>query len=227
MSDPWISQLEHDLNWRESELASMKAALLEVAKGSVRYKVLLRAAWALLYAHYEGFTKFAWDIYLEALQGNGLARKDVSDELAMLSLLPEFNRLKSSMPAGDIWEFCCKGFAGEMQKPLAFPNRLETKSNLWPDLFCSNSKKIGMQCDQVTTNEVKLKSLVGRRNAIAHGEKLEIKDTAEYFQYEECVVLVIHELAIAIVDSLTKRLYVKTMKAAASPTLTVSTAINP
>lgn len=207
MTDPWAQQLEHDLNWREAELASMKAALLDAPKGSVRQRALLRAAWALLYAHYEGFSKFAWELYLETLEHKGLTRRDVSERLAKFSMAKKFQTLKTSMPLLEVWSFCYQGFLEEMEKPLLFEARLETKSNLWPDLFLENSDHIGISCDQMLASEVRIKSLVSRRNAIAHGEKMEIKDIEEYKTYEDCVFLILHELAVSMVENLSTDAY--------------------
>ena len=197
-----IDQLEQDLNWREAELGSMKIAVLEAPAGSVRQRTLLRAAWALLYAHYEGFTKFAWDLYLEALERKGMTRRDVCEELASFSLSKQFQALKTSMPIHEIWHFCAHEFSNQMTQPLAFETRLETQSNLWPELFRKNNEKIGVLCSQISLEEMRIKSLVGRRNAIAHGEKLEIKDVREYQIYENSVILVLHDLALAIVENL-------------------------
>ena len=58
MTADWSQQLEEDLSWREGEIASLKLAI--VAAVPSRRAPLLRAAWALLYAHYEGFCRFAW-----------------------------------------------------------------------------------------------------------------------------------------------------------------------
>jgi len=57
--DPWEYELEQDLNWREAELASLKVLVAEATAGTVSHQALLRALWAMLYAHYEGFCKFS------------------------------------------------------------------------------------------------------------------------------------------------------------------------
>lgn len=210
MSDPWSQQLEKDLNWREAELASMKLVLLEAPKGSVKQRTLLRAAWALLYAHYEGFVKFAWDIYLDALQSKKLPRNQACDNLVVLSLTKELQRMKGAMRIREAWEYCDQDFLRSMQESLMFETRLETKSNLWPDLLRENNNNIGLSCKEIDNNEIKLKTLVSRRNAIAHGQNMVIKDIEEYQIYEDSVIIVIHEIAISIVDSLSNHLYVKT-----------------
>lgn len=52
---PWEAELENDLRWRENELAAIKFSIQQTEPHSVPYKALLWAAWAMLYAHYEGF----------------------------------------------------------------------------------------------------------------------------------------------------------------------------
>ena len=63
----WSQQIEDDLRWREEELVSLKLQAISMDKNSIRHKALLRAMWVLLYAHYEGFCKFPWYLYLEEL----------------------------------------------------------------------------------------------------------------------------------------------------------------
>ncbi len=55
----FVKQLEEDLDWRIAELGILKTQVVSARKGSDRYQVMLRALWAMLYAHYEGFCKFA------------------------------------------------------------------------------------------------------------------------------------------------------------------------
>ncbi len=50
-----INQLEDDLAWREAELAVLRVILANRELTKLQKEVLFRAAWALLYAHYEGF----------------------------------------------------------------------------------------------------------------------------------------------------------------------------
>jgi hypothetical protein len=59
----WANQIEENLDWRQGELASIKILLSTIDRESVRYKALLRSLVVLLYAHYEGFCKFAWELY--------------------------------------------------------------------------------------------------------------------------------------------------------------------
>ncbi|MFN6439004.1 MAG: MAE_28990/MAE_18760 family HEPN-like nuclease [Nostoc sp. DedSLP01] len=54
---------------------------------------------------------------------------------------------------------------------------------------------------------MELEALVVRRNDIAHGQKMIIKDIQEYLKYEKAAVEVMHELAVSVVECLDKKLY--------------------
>src|SRR4028118_1366781 len=125
----WLKELEDDLNWRETELAILKQQAVLASKDSDRYRVLLRAMWALLYAHYEGFCKFAWDLYLEELQKAGVKRKNCKDEIAKLSLQKKFKALKGNLSPENLWNFGQTDFEIMLEDNLDFHQiSLETQS---------------------------------------------------------------------------------------------------
>ncbi len=208
----WLTQLEEELDWRQKELAILKQQAFLAAKDSDRYRALLRALWAMLYAHYEGFCKFAWDLYVDELQKAGAKRKDCQDEIAKLSLQKEFNRLKGDLSTENIWNFGQTEFIKMLEENLDFKyfqKELGDQSNLYPKDFKDNSRRVCLNCTLVDKHTTKLTALVTRRNEIAHGKKMIIKNIKEYETYENAVIEVMHDLAISIVDCLDKKLYLK------------------
>lgn len=205
----WADILESELSWREAELASLKLLVLEAQAGSVRQSSLLRALWTMLYAHYEGFCKFAWDFYLENLEQLGVTREVCSPAVARFSLAKKFRELRGDTSSSAFWSVCTAGFDEWMKQQLKFELRLETRYNLWPNLLRDNSSELNLACKVVDQNELKLKTLVGRRNEIAQRKKLLIRSLEEYQPYEETAVLVMHELAVSVLDCLEKKTYLK------------------
>jgi hypothetical protein len=90
----WARQLEADLDWREGELASLKHQVVTAKSGSVAERSLLRAIWAMLYAHYEGFCRFALNVYLKELENSGIARAKCLEPLAIFSLRKDFREFR-------------------------------------------------------------------------------------------------------------------------------------
>lgn len=203
------TMLEQDLRWREAEIASLKVLTSKSIKGSVQQLALLRALWAMLYAHYEGFCKFAWDLYLEKLTQLALSRGTCRVPIARFSLAKRFRELRGDLSADALWSLCTRDFTTWMQQPLTFDVRLETDSNLWPELLVENSAAVDLPSEKVSEHEFKLKALVSRRNEIAHGKKMVIQTLEEYQPYEEAVFLVMHELAVAVLDCLESKKYLK------------------
>ncbi len=208
MSD-WADDIEEDLNWREVELDVFKRTIASSGQKRARKQALLRASWLLLYAHYEGFCKFAWDTYFDVLERLTFPRSLLVDEIARLSLGKEFKELRGSLSEDQLWKFCTTEFISLLCLPPVFINRLETNSNLWPSLLKENCEKICFKMNSIDEHYSKLKALVSRRNDIAHGQKMIIKDIHEYTKYEHAVLVVMHELAVNVIDAIENKSYLK------------------
>ena len=152
-------------------------------------------------AHYEGFCKFAWDYYLSKLELTHVRRQDCVDHIARASLAREFKVMRGNLSTEATWEFCAQKFKVLMQGELTFDIKLETDSNLWPNVLIANSSSVGLACAVAQDHALKLKSLVARRNEIAHGRRMTISDLEEYQQYEHAAIVVMHELAISVIEA--------------------------
>jgi hypothetical protein len=205
----YANQIEEDLSWREAEIGSLKVLISTSDKGSVRETTLLRALWALLYAHYEGFCKFAWDLYLNALEKEVALRSKFKEEIACLSLEKDFKKLRGNLSPMSIWKFFSIDFPILLNEPAKFHLKLETQSNLWPSVFIENAEKASLPQSMVNAHSNKIKTLVSRRNDIAHGQKMIIRDIDEYQKYENAALLVMHELAVGVIESIEKKSYLK------------------
>ena len=205
----WAKELERDLDWRMAELVSFKALISSADTGTVRHTALLRAAWALLYAHYEGFCKFAWDLYLEALEKEKKSRLSYKDKIVCFSLEKDFKKLKGNLASDNLWSFCVDEFPKLLSEPVMFMTKLETEANLWPEVFTKNSEKVSLPTQMINIHNSKIRALVARRNDIAHGKKMIIKELAEYQEYEKAVISVINELAEGIIESLENKKYLR------------------
>jgi MAE_28990/MAE_18760-like HEPN len=203
---PW-EEIEQDLSWREAEMGSLKLALAAAPKDSARHRSLLRACCTMLYAHYEGFCKFCWTLMLQTIEAEVHLRGDLADPLAKYSMAQVFKTLRGDLSDASLWKFATADFRGEMQLPATFPIEIDTKSNLWPKLAREINTSVGLQCSLFDSHDFELRQLVARRNDIAHGQKLVIADVTQFQKYEHAVIMVMHDLAVAVVDCLTKKEY--------------------
>ena len=202
-----VTPLEADLDWREAEIGSLKKLVTASNESSPQHIALLRALWTMAYAHFEGFTQFAWDFYLDELQKSGLPRREVRDEIAKQSLKKTFNVLRGKISDDDLWDFFRHRFNLLLDANLVFETKLTTKSNLWPSTYKENCRAVGLPHEILDEHETEIRTLVSRRNSIAHGQKMIVNSLLEYTKHETAVFYVMHELAVAIMESLDNKTY--------------------
>lgn len=203
--------LEDDLKWREAELSSLKRLVITSPKNSTTSQSLLRALWAMLYAHFEGFTKYCWDTLFDYIQSENIPRSQLDEKFSLISLEPDFKSLRGNLSSKNILDFYLGAMPTALSKPAHFPDgmRLTTESNLWPNIFERETLRIGISCAEVETHRQRLKTLVARRNDIAHGKSMTISTINEYGDYEHAAICLMHELALKILDTAEHKLYLR------------------
>lgn len=203
--------LEIDLQWREAELSSLKRLAITSPDNSVASRSLLRALWALLYAHFEGFTKYCWDSLFDHIQAGNFPRSMLDEKFSIISLEPEFQQLRGNLSSKCILEFCLGEVPQALNRIAVFNEdmRLTTECNLWPNIFERESLKIGIVCDELELHRQRIKTLVARRNDIAHGKSMTISNVEEYVGYEHAAICLMHELALKTIDLAESKLFLR------------------
>ncbi len=166
----------------------------------------------MLYAHYEGFFKFCWTLLLDTIQAEAHPRSELSAPLAKRALVTVFKKLRGDTSDENLWQFGTSNFHTELQHLATFPEEVDTQSNLWPKLAQAINASVGIKCPLLDHHDAELGQLVGRRNKIAHGEKLEISDLGQFQRFEHAAMVVMHELAIAVVECLEQKSYLRLAK---------------
>lgn len=202
----WSTDLERDLDWRFAELAALRSQVALAANGSILQAGLLRSLVAMLYAHYEGFCKNAIRIYLREIGRRGVARSECLHEIATFSLRKEIRECRNSSNE-ECFAFLEAGFSRAMNATINYEMKdgeivLEGESNMWSDCLADNLRSAQLHCDAVVTHKRQIDTLVGRRNAIAHGQKVVIATLREYERLEKNVEEVMLELAYAVIGGL-------------------------
>ncbi len=195
-----LDSLTRDLDWRETEIASMRLLLLSDSVSVTQNTVLLRAAWALLYAHYEGFSKNALTTFFDAAQGSGVRCSALPSPTKIHALGDALRRLRH-LPNPDFLENIESFSSSHLDKTPEFPE-VDTKSNLWPNVLVELMEIADLSPAKVQEHQVKLTTLVARRNGIAHGENNMIPEFAYYKSYEDVVYEVIYDLAYQVEEKL-------------------------
>ena len=130
-TDQLIEKIAEDLIWRRKELTELKALVTTHKNDLLRSRVLIRAAVALLYAHWEGFVKKSSNYYLEYVASHRLPYKNLAANFVGLKLKSKFIELGTSekISSGNaLAEFFCTKL--DQQSNLPYKNAVDTKSNL-------------------------------------------------------------------------------------------------
>jgi len=157
---------------------------------------LLRASWAMLYAHYEGFCKEALTIFFDAISASGAVCSDLPLPTQLYALAQRLRNLRQ-MTDQDLLQTVVDFSSCHLGALPHFPE-VDTKSNLWPNVLVDLLESADLSADKVKENQVKLRTLVSRRNDIAHGKSDMISEVAYYLTFEKVVYDVMYDLAFQI-----------------------------
>jgi hypothetical protein len=168
-------ELDKGFAWRVKEISGLKMSVESKAMSLAR-STLIRAGVPLLYAHWEGFVKQASQDYLEYVSNQRLKYNELSSCFVVfgakkyLSHVVESRRTAVNIAAV---EFFRSGL--EQRADLSLSNAINTKSNLKSEVFLDIAMSLGVPLDSYSTYSKLIdESLLARRNAIAHGEYLDL-----------------------------------------------------
>lgn len=211
-------QLEYDLLWRNEEIAFF-FSLVENEPDEKRKSCLMRATILILYAHYEGFVKFALQVYLKYVNSRGLVCSDVNAHIVAAVLHDVFKGLrdvnsqaklfkqhfkddqdadgKIKRTARDI-EFISSlsGYQGRSVK--VDEKAIDTESNLWPHVLRKNLFRLGFSLDIVDSHKESIQTLVSRRNSVAHGQNGKIS-MEDFLKLKSSVSDIVEKVRIEII----------------------------
>lgn len=191
-----FEEIERDLDWRESELASLRRLLSNKEVSSREKDVLFRAAWALLYAHYEGFCKFALTVYFDTIKKPPNKCRDLPFQTQCFALSGAIKSIRT-LPTVEFLNSFHSFDRTFLDASIEFPE-VETKSNLWPHTFRELLTSADIEVKSLDDYNQTIRTLVTRRNKIAHGEKDMIKELSYYLKFEDAIMVVLCDLALSI-----------------------------
>lgn len=165
------SCIRDDLGWRRKEI-HVHAQTVQRA-GPHEKQALLRGAVAVLYAHWEGFIKFACQEYLKFVRCRKLKHAELPDCFLAMAAKKQLNVLSSSNRPRDHIEFI-RWWRTEMDRRshLPGPHVVKSLSNLTFPVFDDMLTQLGLPLRdeyKVASHPV-IERLVALRNALAHGD---------------------------------------------------------
>lgn len=154
----------------------------------------------MLYAHYEGFVKTSLTIFYEEVQKRVSKCCLLPRETRAFALCATVKNIRV-LNVGEALEELERFQEKYGESVPRFPE-IETQSNLWPDLLITLLRRADIECPDIEERRFLLRTLVARRNNIAHG-KPDLIEEVEYYSKHEAVVLdIIYNIALGVDERL-------------------------
>ncbi|SEH22577.1 MAE_28990/MAE_18760 family HEPN-like nuclease [Rhizobium sp. NFR12] len=191
-----LDKITQDLDWRETELGALKILLVRDDITSNQKSSLLRAAWTMLYAHYEGFVKNALSVFFAEVERSIVGCHVLPTPTRILAHSKSMKVIRS-LPAAEMIVALDSFHTIQALEIPSFPE-VETDSNLWPNKLIELLEGADIRSEFVEARRIELRTLVQRRNDIAHGKRNLIGEISYYNQFEDAVYGLMYDLAFAI-----------------------------
>jgi MAE_28990/MAE_18760-like HEPN len=224
--DQLYAELESDREWREEEIRTFqnRGAKLESQSDQERYR---RALVLLLYAHYEGFCKFALTLYASAINRSGIVCGKAEYAIAAASLASVFRDLRNPNKKSDIFRQSLPDDAklhqfarerefvertAELEKlPVKISDDVvDTESNLSPTVLKKNLYRLGLPHQKFDTYSGDINKLLAIRNGISHGSLRDGVEEKLYRQLRSSMYSVMTGISVDLMKALHESAYART-----------------
>lgn len=217
--------LEGDHRSREGEVRLIER-LLQQTSVEDEQAMLKRTLILLLYAHLEGFCKFALLSYTAALNALGLQCSEATYPIVSATLSRVFAALRDPNSKHNVFrrklpddsplhlaareqEFI-ESFDKVLHLPVAIPDRIvDTQSNLSGIVLKKIMFQLGLDYPAIDAHQSTINRLLGIRNAIAHGDRLKIPSDREVAEFSSTTFVLMRFLQGEIYTALRNRTYLK------------------
>lgn len=167
----FIDEIKLDIEWRMSELASLKTIPVRYRLSGHHSELLTKYAIPSIYALWEGFVKRSFELYIDYINGLKLNSNEIHINLFTHSFSTEAklaleNPRMSFAKKKEFIEFYQK----KSKDKFTIPQKIPTKSNVDFEVINDILERFNLLKLPKETYETKLKKLLRFRNSIAHGE---------------------------------------------------------
>ena len=224
------AELEEDLEWREEEIRFLHRLQEETESDKDRER-FRRALILLIYAHFEGYCKFALCLYVKAVNETELTCTEVDFALAAASLsdafkalrnpdkkCPEFTRSLPDDKALHLFarerEFVERSAEFERRQVAIPDDVIDLESNLRPHVLTRALFRLGLPHDTFDNLKGQINHLVECRNKIAHGESRQGFSDKSYEALKTAAYEVMTGIRQGISKALVERRYLRTPQTA-------------
>lgn len=183
-----------------------------------------RANICLIYAHIEGFIKFAFTLYITAINQLSLNCQDVIPILRAAVYVDDFKKLTDIDHKSKLFKktFPFDSHLHRLFRQAEFfesindylstkvvikDKYINTESNVGKEVLEKLLYQVGLPHDYLSSITKILNKLKNKRNDISHGVDMSIIKESDYDEYIDSTFIILDELTILIVDAYKNKKY--------------------
>lgn len=205
----FIDEINSDIDWRVSELTSLKVIPLMYDLMPNHKLMLIKYAIPAIYALWEGYVKTCFELYIREINGLNIPIHDIhinvlTHTLSSCDKLYLENVRNSFVKKKEFIEY----YQNKISQPLCIANKIPTKSNVDFDVINDILTRFNLEL-LPKIFESKIKKLLWFRNSIAHGEiSLPVK-MDNITEFSDLVSDLMVEILTRINDGYNNRTFIK------------------
>lgn len=203
----FIEEIIDDIDWRVSELTSLKAIPIQYSFNPIHRQQHTKFAIPAVYSIWEGFVKTSLSIYINHLSRLNIQRTDISINL-LTHYIDTFCNLNNPRTSFESKRKVVENLDKLFIETINITPDIPTESNVNYKVLTSLLNRFCVACVD-TKYEKGLNRLLLFRNKIAHGEnaiRVEEKDLTEFIKLVEDLMI---DIVINIQDAESKKTYKK------------------
>lgn len=201
-------KIDNELAWRKKELTSIK---VDVESSQIKEKSeqsrAIRSGIAMLYAHWKGAIKSIAEFYLIYVSGLNLKYGELKNNFLAIAIKNSLNEFEDTKKATIHNKLIDNVYSKKNEiSQIPCKNIIKTDSNLKMDIFKEIAATIGIDHNPYMLKKMLIdQRLLGNRNKIAHGERLEtlegISNPTDYIELHKTIIELIDKFAQNIKDA--------------------------
>lgn len=223
-SGSFLAQLQTEMLWREEEIRGLRNIMSGVTPPAVN--MLRRATICILYAHVEGFVKFSFGLYIDAINSMELDCNSVKPVLTAAVYYVDFMKINNPDRKNKIFKkslpdeshlhriFRYEEFFEKISDVLNQKIKIEdgyinTEGNVGKEVLQKLLYQVGLPHHLLDKAIGPLTKLMNKRNNIAHGVDKGVITDDEFEVYYECCLKIIKELSKVLFVAFDERAFLK------------------
>lgn len=204
-----IDRLNKELAFRKKELTYIKSLIKSSQSGNCHH--ITRFAILILYAHWEGYVKYAARFYINFIRNKNLKYNELRENFVTLALtyqIQECGKSKKTSIHHQIVNLLLNETSSQAKIPTD-EYAIAINSNLNYEMFLEILFIIGLDIKSFELKEKYIdEGLLNIRNSIAHGS-LECLNFDDYFEWHDTILSLLEKFNLELSLAISEKRYLK------------------